>query len=509
MTLSAAQSLVISIFVVKGSNSSSPIDAISLIGSDNGTQTVNVASPNITTSGANDLLIGFAKVSTGETFQSGSGFTQQPAASSNFLDAETGPAATSGTYDATFTLNTSATWQSAVAGVSNNTNQALLSWTASTETGGTISQYLIERCQGSGCTTFAQIGNTTGTTFNDTGLTASTSYNYRVRAQDTASTLGPYSNIATLTTPPVIPSLPGNLTASAVSGTQINLSWTASAETGGTVASYLVERCSGANCTNFVQIGTTASTSYNDTGLAGSTSYTYRGRASDSAGHLSPYSNLAMATTPSTTPTITYVQGNYVTPQTSQTSAKVTFAQQQTAGDLNVVVVGWNDTTAAVSSVVDSLGNSYTRAVGPTAVSGTLSQSIYYAKNIASAAAGANTVTVTFTVAATYADIRALEYKGADTSSPVDVVVANSGNSSSSSSGAVTTTNANDLLFGANIVTSITSGPGAGFTSRLLTSPDGDIAEDEMVSSTGSYTAIAPISSGAWIMQLVGFKAAP
>ncbi len=196
---------MISIIVGKGSNISSPIDAISLIGSDNGTQTVNVASPNITTSSANDLLIGFVKVSAGATFTSGTGFTQQPAASSNFLDAETGPAATPGTYDATFTLNTSQTWQSAVAAVATIPNQSSLSWTASTETGGTISQYLVERCQGSGCTSFVQIGTTAGTTFNDTGLTASTSYSYRVRAQDTSGTTGPYSNTASLTTPAPVP----------------------------------------------------------------------------------------------------------------------------------------------------------------------------------------------------------------------------------------------------------------------------------------------------------------
>ncbi len=71
----------------------------------------------------------------------------------------------------------------------------------------------------------------------------------------------------------------------------------ASAEIGGTISNYLVERCQGASCTNFAQIGTTAGTTYNDTGLTGSTSYSYRVRASDSAGHLSPYSNLAIATT--------------------------------------------------------------------------------------------------------------------------------------------------------------------------------------------------------------------
>ena len=202
------------------------------------------------------------------------------------------------------------------------------------------------------------------------------------------------------------------------------------------------------------------------------------------------------------------MQGNYATPQSGQTTVAVKFTAAQGLGDLNVVVVGWNDTTAAVSSVVDSSGNAYALAVGPTKVSGTLSQSIYYAKNIASAAAGANTVTVTFTTAAFAADIRILEYKGADPNSPVDVTAASTGNGTTSSSGAVLTTNSADLLFGANIVTSITSRAGTGFTKRLLTSPDGDIAEDQMVTTTGSYSATAPLSSGAWIMQLVAFKAA-
>ncbi|HEV2500517.1 MAG TPA: choice-of-anchor D domain-containing protein, partial [Terriglobia bacterium] len=45
-----------------------------------------------------------------------------------------------------------------------------------------------------------------------------------------------------------------------------------------------------------------------------------------------------------------------------------------------------------------------------------------------------------------------------------------------------------------------------GFTQRLLTSPDGDIAEDEMTTTAGSYAATAPLSSGAWVMQMVAFR---
>ena len=602
MNLSIAQPLVMSIVVVKGSNGSSPINAISLVGSDNGTSSINVISPSITTTGTNDLLVGFVKTNGTETFTAGPGFTLQAATTVLNLTGETELEAAAGTYDATFTLSTGVTWQSVVGAVTNNPNQTTLSWTASTEAGGTISQYLVERCQGAGCTSFAQIGTSTTTSYNDKGLTASTSYSYRVRAEDTASTLGPYSSVVTITTPAPIPSLPGNLTATVASGTQVNLAWVASTETGGTVSSYLVQRCEGAGCTNFAQVGTSATTTYNDTGLATGNSYSYRVQASDTAGGLSPFSNVASATPgPPTAPSgltataasmvqinlswtastssvglanyivqrcqgagctnfaqvasfaattttyndtgltagtsysyqvqasdidggvspfsnvatastlssataITYVQGAYASPQSSPTSVSVAFTAAQAAGDLNVVVVGWNNSTATVSSVTDTSHNTYTLAVGPTVQSGVASQSIYYAKNIVAAAAGANSVTVTFSAAAAFPDIRILEYTGADPSNPVDVTAASSGSSATSSSGAATTTNATDLLFGANLVQTATTGPGTGFTSRLLTSPDGDIAEDEAVTATGSYSATAALASGQWIMQMVAFR---
>jgi fibronectin type 3 domain-containing protein len=376
---------------------------------------------------------------------------------------------------------------------------------ASAETSGTISSYLVERCQGAGCTSFAQIGTSVTTAFSDTGLGGG-SYTYRVRAKDAAGNLSPYSNVASASIAAPPPTAPSNLTATAASVSQINLSWTASTSTIG-IANYVVQRCQGAGCTNFAQIATPTGTTYNDTALISSTSYSYRVEAIDTAGTASTFSNVASATTLSPTGTIGYVQGNYATPQTPQTTVNVTFTAAQAAGDLNVVVVGWNDSTAVVNAVTDKSGNTYTRAVGPTVLSGSLSQSIYYAKNIASAAAGANIVTVTFSVAAVYPDIRILEYNGADPNNPVDVTGAGSGNSVTSSSAAATTTNPTDLIFGANMVESYTNGPGSGFTMRISTSPDGDIAEDQMVTATGSYRATAPVGmAGPWIMQMVAFR---
>src|ERR1051325_5278098 len=73
-------------------------------------------------------------------------------------------------------------------------------------------------------------------------------------------------------------------------------------------------------------------------------------------------------------PIISYIQGHYATPQSSVVTVAVRFNSAQTTGNLNVVMVGWNDSTATVSSVADTSGNPYQRAVGPTVVSGALSQ---------------------------------------------------------------------------------------------------------------------------------------
>jgi chitodextrinase len=121
-----------------------------------------------------------------------------------------------------------------------------------------------------------------------------------VRAVDAAGNLGPYSAIATATTAAAPdatpPSAPTGLTATAAGTTQVNLAWTASSDNVG-VTGYRVERCQGAGCTNFAQVGTPAGTSFGDTGLSASTTYRYQVRAVDAAGNLGAYSAIAEATT--------------------------------------------------------------------------------------------------------------------------------------------------------------------------------------------------------------------
>jgi hypothetical protein len=207
--------------------------------------------------------------------------------------------------------------------------------------------------------------------------------------------------------------------------------------------------------------------------------------------------------TSSSSGTVDFVQLNYKTSNPSASSVAVAYPAAQTAGNLNVVVVGWNDTASSVSSIVDSQGNMYTRAVGPT--TGTaLSQSIYYAKNIAG---GSNTVTVTFNHSAAYPDVRVLEYSGADTTNPLDVTAGASGTGLTANSGSAATTSANELVFGAGMTFDIYNAAGGGFTNWVITN-FGDIAEDMGVTGTGSYNATAgTTSSAAWVMQMATFRA--
>ena len=232
------------------------------------------------------------------------------------------------------------------------------------------------------------------------------------------------------------------------------------------------------------------------------------------AGTVAPTPTPTPVPTPTPAPSpvaLAYVQGNFSTPQSPLTLVSRPYSSAQKAGDLNVVIVGWNDATTLVSSLTDSKGNLYQLAVGPTVLTGSapMSQAIYYARNIAAATAGANTVTVKFNAAAASVDLRILEYSGIDPVNSLDVSAAATGNSALSSSGTVITKNAHDLLVGANMVWTGSTGSGSGATQRLLTTPDGDIAQDQAVTTTGSYSASAPLSSaGPWMMHMVAFRAA-
>ena len=177
-----------------------------------------------------------------------------------------------------------------------SSSQINLAWTDSTTT---EQGFKIERCTGSGCTDFTQIATVGAnvTTYANAGLTASTSYSYRVRAYNTAGDSG-YSLTATATTTgtATLPAAPTNLVATAVSKSQINLAWTDNATN---EIGFRVERCIGSTCTNFAQIATVGAnvTSYANTILTANTTYRYRVNANNAVGS-SGYSNIVKVATP-------------------------------------------------------------------------------------------------------------------------------------------------------------------------------------------------------------------
>src|SRR5919106_205856 len=87
------------------------------------------------------------------------------------------------------------------------------------------------------------------------------------------------------------PTTPGNLSATVVSSSRVDLSWTASTDNVG-VTGYEIFRNSALLTTG----GTV--TSYSDTTVSPSTTYSYRVRAMDAAGNRSGFSNTATVTTP-------------------------------------------------------------------------------------------------------------------------------------------------------------------------------------------------------------------
>lgn len=159
-----------------------------------------------------------------------------------------------------------------------------LSWEASTDNVG-VAGYRVYRNGG-------QIGTSAGTSYSDRTTSPSTGYSYTVSAYDGAGNVSAQSSAASVTTPATpTPSAPSGLSGSPVSNTQINLAWSAASDAGGPgIAGYKVFR-------NGTQIGTSASTSFADTGVSAFNTYSYTVAAYDTYGVSSAQSSAASVST--------------------------------------------------------------------------------------------------------------------------------------------------------------------------------------------------------------------
>src|SRR5437764_565295 len=172
--------------------------------------------------------------------------------------------------------------------------QIRLTWNPSTDNVG-VTGYLVYNAD-----TGSVIATTTTTSFTHSGLVPGslvpgTTHNYRVSAFDAVPNHSPWTDppVSVTMLPPdtTAPSTPTEILVSAVSSSQINLSWAPSTDNV-KVTRYIVRR-------DGVRVATPVSTSYADIGLSAATTYSYTVAARDAAGNISPYSTSVSITTAS------------------------------------------------------------------------------------------------------------------------------------------------------------------------------------------------------------------
>lgn len=183
-------------------------------------------------------------------------------------------------------------------GIAVSPTQINLSWAPSSSSG--ITGYTIFR-------NGTKITTVTGTSYSDNGLTGGSAYSYTVSAFDAGGSQSAQSGGVTVQTPvpppdTAPPSTPAGLTAQVISSTQINLSWSASTDNIG-VAGYRIYR-------DGLEIGTSPTASFQNTGLSGSTTYSYAVSAFDSSGNASAQSVSVAAITPQPPPSTKFSIGS-------------------------------------------------------------------------------------------------------------------------------------------------------------------------------------------------------
>jgi chitinase len=121
----------------------------------------------------------------------------------------------------------------------------------------------------------SKIASVSGTSYTDSGLSASTSYSYTVTATNSAGESAQSSSVTGITssTGPTVPPTPTGLSVTGTTSSSVSLSWNSSSGATG----YNVYRGGS-------KVASVTSTSYMDSGLSASTTYSYQVTATNSAG---------------------------------------------------------------------------------------------------------------------------------------------------------------------------------------------------------------------------------
>jgi len=373
----------------------------------------------------------------------------------------------------------------AATGVSSS--QINLSWSPSTDNVAVAGYHVLRNN--------VQLANSTTNSFSDVGLSANTQYTYSVAAFDGAGNVSLQSSPSTGTTlssDTTPPSAPSGLQGSAITSNSVTISWSGSTDNVG-VAGYEVFR-------NGTKVGTTTTTSYIDTGLSPSTTYHYTVTAYDFSNNKSlqsPQLDVTTVSSSQSSPSFVQETENQIA---SGSSVSVGFFNPTTAGNTIVAYVIWSNTSSV--TVTDTRGDTFVGVGSPVPWGSGNSAQVFYATGITG---GADVVTAAFRNAVgSFGVLYIHEYSGISSVNPVDATAFASGTSASMNSGSITTTSPNDLIFGAGVSGNVVTSVGPGFISRSLAF--GNITEDLIGTSAGSYSATATQDSTVWAMQVVAFR---
>ena len=259
-----------------------------------------------------------------------------------------GTSASSSEASATPTSSSSGTNPGAPTGLSAvpaSPTQVNLSWSPPANTGGyPITGYKIEYRVGSGSySTLVSNTASASTAYSHTGLTTGQVYIYRVYAitsfgtgtQPSSEAVAQPQSSSALTAP----GIPTGITATPVSSTQINLSWTAPSSNGGSaITGYKIEVKSGSGSySTLVSNTANTATAYSHTGLVTGTTYSYRVYAINSIGTGSASSEASATPTSSSSATVPSAPTSLTVTSVSSTQNNLSWAAPSSNGGYPIV----------------------------------------------------------------------------------------------------------------------------------------------------------------------------